>query len=258
MPILVTCNQGHKLRVPDSKAGRRVQCPRCQAEVAVPAATSAGEPAPSVPANDYASQADEAPTASAGKIENATRNDHAAKPSFLHDAKARVTQELECWTSNEPGYVADPGRRRTAYWLASSMAAMALFTMLPAFGHLNLREAPAWSNIVLLLSLLQLAYALWFATAPDYSTAWVAMFAFAGIAVIYAAASAITLNARPGSELVFDLGELCRTTGRKPMMWSIAVVLIASTMAYFCGAFSHRWRKTYQLEAGHHVGTRYD
>jgi hypothetical protein len=148
------------------------------------------------------------------------------------------------WISDAAGYVADPGRRRTSYWLAVSMAGMALFTMVPSLPHLNLREAPGWSNVVLLLSLLQLAYAAWFALAPDYGTAWVTMFAFAGIAIVYAAATAITLNAPPGKELVLDLGEVCRTAGNKPTLWCVAVVLVASLLAYFSGSFSHRWRKS--------------
>ncbi|MCU0877241.1 MAG: hypothetical protein MUF06_05595 [Pirellulaceae bacterium] len=40
MPLRIKCSSGHTLIVPDDRAGRRLRCPRCQAEVVVP-----GEPA---------------------------------------------------------------------------------------------------------------------------------------------------------------------------------------------------------------------
>jgi hypothetical protein len=60
MPLRIKCSSGHTLIVPDDRAGRRLRCPRCQAEVVVPGepaavaanavvATSASETARSVP-----------------------------------------------------------------------------------------------------------------------------------------------------------------------------------------------------------------
>jgi hypothetical protein len=36
MPIDLTCNGGHQLRVPDQFAGRKVRCPKCRAVATVP------------------------------------------------------------------------------------------------------------------------------------------------------------------------------------------------------------------------------
>ena len=249
MPILVKCPQGHQLRVPDSKANVTIVCPRCRERIRVPAADGQ-PPATAQPKSPTPMEAAPQPPpvvdppSSVAPVAVAT----VSSSALVSPSARKQNKWTKQWLSNAAGYQVDRGRRTTANWLAISMAAMALFTMAPAMMHLNLREAPGWSNVVLLLALLQLAYAAWFALAPDFSTAWVAMFAFAGIAVIYAAATAITLNARPGNELILDLGELCRTMGNKPTLWSLAVVLVASTMAYFSGSFSHRWRKSARLE----------
>jgi TM2 domain-containing membrane protein YozV len=55
MPIVVTCPScGSKLKAPDTAAGKKLKCPKCQAPIAVPgAAADAPQPAaPPVTAND--------------------------------------------------------------------------------------------------------------------------------------------------------------------------------------------------------------
>jgi hypothetical protein len=62
MPLRIKCSSGHTLIVPDDRAGRRLRCPRCQAEVVVPGeaaevaaaasvAVAAEEPFRSLPAS---------------------------------------------------------------------------------------------------------------------------------------------------------------------------------------------------------------
>lgn len=49
MPIEVYCDSCQKkLRVPDTAAGKRIKCPKCQGVISVPAATSAPAPTPTV------------------------------------------------------------------------------------------------------------------------------------------------------------------------------------------------------------------
>jgi len=48
MPIMVVCNCGKQLRVPDRTAGKRVRCPGCQASVRVPKPAAEAPPPPTV------------------------------------------------------------------------------------------------------------------------------------------------------------------------------------------------------------------
>jgi hypothetical protein len=101
--------------------------------------------------------------------------------------------------------------------------------------------------VVLVLALLQLAYACWLGLSPDWSSAWVAMIATGLFAAIYAAATALMLFINPHGDALWHLAQLKQVQGSKPMMWCAAMTLLASTLAYFCGLVSYRWRKSFRL-----------
>ncbi len=209
MAIQVTCAAGHRLKVSPKRAGTVVRCPACQQEVAVPAAGSATPQLPEPVAPPVV-----APTTFA----STTRGP-------LHPRAI------------------DPRHRTGVYYLAAGCAGLALLTMLPALWHLNLSEAPGWARLVLLVALLQLAYAAWLALTPDWSSLWVVMLALGAVAALYATGAAMTLQAEPGDPLLLGLGELCRQQGSKPTLWCAAVVLLASLLAQLTGAASSRWRR---------------
>jgi len=159
------------------------------------------------------------------------------------------------WADNSPadtlkprtvGYRADQGRRGTVYFLAAAYVLFSLLTMAPAALYFDRGATPGWAQLVLFVSLLQLAYALWLALVPDWSSLWVATLSLALVATLYATGVAITATARPDSELLLDLAELIRTQGNKPALWCSAIVLLASLLAYLFGLVSHRWHKAYR------------
>lgn len=150
----------------------------------------------------------------------------------------------------EQGYRVEKSRRETVYLLAAGIAALACFSLAPAVAHWRLASAPGWAQAIVLVAFLQFAYAVWLAISPDWSSVWVAMFALAGVAALYATALAISLHAKPNEETILDLAELLRTQNSKPTLWCGAVVLLTSLLAYLCGLVSHRWHKAYRLYVG--------
>lgn len=129
--------------------------------------------------------------------------------------------------------------------MAVTYAAFSLLTMTPAAYYFDHGATPGWAQVVLLVSLLQLAYALWLALVPDWSSLWVASLSLSLVATLYATGVAITATARPDSKLLLDLAELLRTQGSKPALWCLTIVLLASLLAYLAGLTSYRWHKAH-------------
>jgi hypothetical protein len=141
------------------------------------------------------------------------------------------------------GYQPDADKRRTVYYLAAAMAGLSLFCMLPALPHLNLGSAPAWAQVALLISLLQLAYAAWLASIPDWATLRASMIVFTIVAALYGLTMTVTLSTPQESTLPLDLSEV----RRQAVLWCAGVVLLASLLAYGCGRAAWRWRRMLDL-----------
>src|SRR4051794_18487241 len=88
-------------------------------------------------------------------------------------------------------------QRRTARRLTLGLLLLCLISVLPALPHANLARAPHWARLVWLMALLQAGYSLWMLTAPDWSSLWVTMIAFAVGAAMYGMGLAISLATRP-------------------------------------------------------------
>jgi hypothetical protein len=149
-------------------------------------------------------------------------------------------------TSPEParrqtttGYRPDADKCSTVYYLAAAMAALSLYCIAPAVSHLNLGAAPNWARVVVLLSLLQLAYAAWLASIPDWSTLRSSMIIFTVVAALYGLTMTVALSTPAENPLPLDLTEV----RRQAVLWCAGVVLLASLLAYGCGRAAWRWRK---------------
>jgi hypothetical protein len=141
------------------------------------------------------------------------------------------------------GYQPDADKRRTVYFLAVAMAALSLYCLVPALSHLNLAAAPNWARAALLLSLLQLAYAAWLASIPDWAALRSSMILFTVVAALYGLTMTITLSTPAENPLPFELGEV----RRQAVLWCASVVLLSSLLAYGCGRAAWRWRRMLQL-----------
>jgi hypothetical protein len=137
------------------------------------------------------------------------------------------------------GYQPDADKCNTVYYLAAAMAALSLYCITPAMTHLNLGAAPNWARIVVLLSLLQLAYAAWLASIPDWSTLRSSMIIFTVVAALYGLTMTVALSTPAENPLPLELTEV----RRQAVLWCAGVVLLASLLAYGCGRAAWRWRR---------------
>jgi hypothetical protein len=138
------------------------------------------------------------------------------------------------------GYQPDADKCSTVYYLAAAMAALSLYCLAPAISHLNLGAAPNWARVVVLLSLLQLAYSVWLASIPDWSTLRSSMIIFTVVAALYGLTMTVALSTPTENPLPLDLTDV----RRQAVLWCAGVVLLASLLAYGCGRAAWRWRRT--------------
>jgi len=125
----------------------------------------------------------------------------------------------------------------TAYWLASALAAVTLFSAAPAMQHLNLLTAPTWARVMLLVATLQFAYIIWMVLVPDWSTVWVGMIVFAVVATMYAMMLLTALVA--SGPLPLGLPSRGAAVGG----WSAVAMLMNGLMVYVCTRVGSTWRK---------------
>jgi hypothetical protein len=152
------------------------------------------------------------------------------------------------WFAFEPGargYLPDHGKVTSVRWLALALAAIAVIGAMPARDYYRFAGAPAWAQVILLISALQLLYILWMASLPDWSTVWVTMIVFAVTSALYGFALAVTLLTPVGRGLPLSLDQVHRIAPA----WCGAMVLFTFLGAFLCGRYSFKWYKTYVLTA---------
>jgi hypothetical protein len=137
-------------------------------------------------------------------------------------------------------YLPDKDKVQTVRLLAIGLALAALFTAGPVGLHRNLLAAPDWVRLVLLISIVQLAYVAWMASLPDWVSVWVAMLVNALVATLYGAALAIFLYTPVDSPLGLGLSEVPRRTAAG---WCLCVLLITTMMTFVCGRVCAAWRR---------------
>lgn len=152
-----------------------------------------------------------------------------------------------------PGY--EPGRRRrvAVYQLAASLAAAGLFSTIPAVldisEHVRSAGSPgisAWAILLLLAACLQIAYAVYMAQLPDWSTVRVASLLALGMATGYAVLLGAILLAGADAEFI-QLLELEQTRlGNRAAAWCLLMLTVSCVLAYVYGRFSGRWRRAYE------------
>lgn len=242
----------------EKAASEKLQAEKPSSKVSEPAATKSQKPSPAVTpapppleaakpqpqtvpdAVAFSPDDPTAPVPMGGIVPGANRQNRLEK--FLRVRKLMIS---------ELGYRADRSKRHSIYWLAGTQFALALFAIGPGVWQLMQTQPAPWAHFVICLSLVQMAYAVWLAMSPDYSSAEVAMFASGVLAAIYAGAMAVCWLTAPRLGGWLQLGSLKMQYGSKPALWCAIMVLLASLTAYLCGHVSFRWRKTYrQLTAG--------
>ena len=134
----------------------------------------------------------------------------------------------------------DPGRR--VRLTALGLALLNCLTMTPALRYWDLAAAPGWARAVMLLGLLELAYAAWLASVPDWGALWAVMFVLAAHATLYGAAAAAALAVPPHDELPLGLSAV---RGQAPL-WCAMVAALTVAAAYWCGHLAQTMRRSQQ------------
>lgn len=169
----------------------------------------------------------------------------AAPPPFAftapaHAAAVRAAHKTTWWAwATRETIGRFPVHRPTApqleatYWLASLLPFAIVLCAAPAVGHLRLNAAPSWAQIMLLMAGTQLAYAVWLALLPDYSTLQVGACLFAASAAL----AALGLIAVLSGAAWLELG----AAGAGAAVWCVGCLLIMAGLSYACTRVSHRW-----------------
>lgn len=115
-------------------------------------------------------------------------------------------------------------------------------------------ELRSWAIVLILIGALHAAYAALLAQVGDWSAHWVAAVFLLGVATV-SAAFAVVLALAPAEHLVIRWLELPRLLQFKGAIWSLCMVLMASSLAWWCGREALRWRDTIRRSAVFDEGT---
>jgi hypothetical protein len=142
--------------------------------------------------------------------------------------------------------------RRTVFCQALGVAVLALVGMSPAIWeigeHLFADRSPGlatWAYLVLWLGLVQLAYAVYLAQLPDWSSLWVVAHACLLIAAIYGVGLGIGLSAGGESWIIVVLGLADRHHAGQLTGWCLILTSVSLLAAYLLGRYSLRWHRRY-------------
>ncbi len=137
-------------------------------------------------------------------------------------------------------YKADAADVRQTIQLAAAVVLIAAISLLPipAMGHMRLWRAPAWAQWVVLLAAIDWAYAIWMATAADWSTMRVMSIVCTVIAGVYAMALGMTLAVPVDHRLLLGLGEVRRAAPA----WCALMLALMLGLAWACGRTAGRWQ----------------
>jgi len=150
-----------------------------------------------------------------------------------------------------------PDRRwlPAAYSLAAGLIAAALFGAAPAIWdvvdyvrYYELVDSPhvaRWALVLLLLGLVQIAYALFLFQLPDWASVWVVTLYSLGLAGLYALMLGLVLISREDGLLVGQHGlQLAdKLAGGRAALWCLAMTSVFTILAFFAGRLSVQWRR---------------
>jgi hypothetical protein len=146
-------------------------------------------------------------------------------------------------------------KRASVYWLAAATVLIGILGMVPGgldiVDHFRfLEDSPGvsrWAFVILLLGCLQIAYALYVAQLPDWSSVWVLALACLALAALYALVLALILMSSADNPIIHWL-HLDRAPRGKSARWCFMMLSLSSLLAYFAGRFSVRWHRIDRLQ----------
>lgn len=150
------------------------------------------------------------------------------------------------------GYEADRDKVATVRWLATALLITGLIGIVPAIIDVvehSLSDTSEglsrWACGLLLVGLLQCAYAVYLVQLPDWSSVWVVTCFSLVIAASYAAMFGLTLLSSDQGHFVQILDLADRLRGGKATAWCLIMLSLMSLTSYFSGRVGTRWRNAF-------------
>jgi hypothetical protein len=153
----------------------------------------------------------------------------------------------------------DASRTFAAYQLAGALVAVAVFSVAPAIWdiveYVRIAESQfvaRWALVVLLLSVVQLAYAVYLFQLPDWTTVWVVTIFSLCLAALYAGVlGLVLLSPADGFLIGNDCLQLAdKLHGGKAALWCLCMVSTSVILAFFAGRLSGRWYRAEMMLRG--------
>jgi hypothetical protein len=175
-------------------------------------------------------------------------------PPLLPTTSSKVTSPKDAQSQREPNGPASAktswfrnpiatgsarSLRTTVYRIAAGLVFVSLVSMWPALRYWDLGVAPGWAQGVLLIALLQLAYAAWLVSIPDWASLWASMFVLAIVATLYGTTAAMTLATPMEHEPPLGL----QSVRHAAPYWCFCMMLLTISAAYLCGHAAQRIRR---------------
>ena len=102
-----------------------------------------------------------------------------------------------------------------------------------------------WAFLILMLGIVQVAYAVYIAQLPDWSSVWVLALVSLTLASAYAMILAVVLLSATDNGVIAWL-HLDQAPRAKAARWCFMMLSLTSLLAYFAGRFSVRWHRIEQ------------
>ncbi|MGE0759623.1 MAG: hypothetical protein AB7O38_21580, partial [Pirellulaceae bacterium] len=253
------CTCGQAIWVPESFAGRFVKCGACGRRILAPQAgtPNGGESAPGPIETAVTEQAGLVATA----VPKSELRETAAALSGLAGEALPQLAPLVPAATLEPAFDLRPSgytphRRQVADMrnLATGLVLVALVTAAPATyvwcqeavvrGVLAACDRSAmWMMLSFLVSVLQLAYAVYVWQLPDWSSAWVVAVFLLGMTVCDAMVLGMSYASRTDSWFVEQLQVADQLRRGQVSGWSFIMMCVSSMLSYFSFRASVRWRQ---------------
>ncbi|MBI2477856.1 MAG: hypothetical protein HYV60_04190 [Planctomycetia bacterium] len=150
------------------------------------------------------------------------------------------------------GYEAGRDKVATVRWLAAAILITSFIGMVPAIIDVvehSLSDTSdgvsRWACGLLLVGVLQCAYAVYLVQLPDWSSVGVVTCFTLAIAASYAAMFGLTLMSSDQGHFVQLLDLADRLRGGKATAWCLIMLSLMSLTSYFSGRVGARWRNTF-------------
>ncbi len=148
----------------------------------------------------------------------------------------------------------DPSTTLWGQQIAVGLLVTALFSCAPALWDLadylrNPEEmfVARWALVLLVLGVLQLAYATYLWQLADWTSLWVVTLLALVVASGFAMMLGVILVAGQESQLVSALQLQDRLIGNKAHLWCLCMIAVYTVMAFFAGRACTLWHRREQL-----------